>query len=277
MNFLTNSCKERPSVSQISIFVATCILLFIGIPCLKGKDTKDPNKDQPIGEVLNIYPAWNKLSLAIAGKGKEINATQKTGNNVFSFGEDACFVTPAKYISSKTIALGVADGVGGWRKKGVDPGEFSRELMGHMQTSTAMNPQGMIQATYDCLLQEKKVAAGSSTACVAIIENLIIKWANLGDSGLKIIRDKKIVHETVEQQSRFNCPFQLSVYPPNYQPGKRKPSDGTSGTYALKKGDVVVMATDGLFDNVDDATLIQWPNPPYKTKQIAERLLLETI
>lgn len=169
MNFLTNSCKGHPGVSQIVIFFATCILLFIGIPCLKGKDTKDLDKDQPIGEVLNIYPAWNKLSLAIAGKGKEGNATQKIGNNVFSFGEDACFVTPAKHISAKAITFGVADGVGGWRKKGIDPGEFSRALMGHMQTSTSMEPQGIIQAAYDCLLQEKKVTAGSSTACVAII------------------------------------------------------------------------------------------------------------
>lgn len=37
------------------------------------------------------------------------------------------------------------------------------------------------------------------------------------------------------------------------------------------------MATDGLFDNVDNATLIQWSNPRYETKQIAARLLLATI
>jgi protein phosphatase PTC7 len=36
-------------------------------------------------------------------------------------GEDALFTTPT--------AVGVADGVGGWRELKIDPGEYSRSLM----------------------------------------------------------------------------------------------------------------------------------------------------
>jgi serine/threonine protein phosphatase PrpC len=38
-------------------------------------------------------------------------------------GEDAYFV------SSDNTVLGVADGVGGWRESGIDPGDYSRTLM----------------------------------------------------------------------------------------------------------------------------------------------------
>ncbi|WP_165941968.1 PP2C family serine/threonine-protein phosphatase [Cardinium endosymbiont of Culicoides punctatus] len=251
-------------------------MLFFISP-LKGDVPKDLDKQKPVGEVLNIYHVWNKLSVAIAGKGKENNEIKKIGTHIFSFGEDACFVTLTKHISPKAIALGVADGVGGWRKKGIDPGDFSRALVGYMQNATAIDPQQIIQEGYDCLLGEKKVAAGSSTACVATIDNLILKWANLGDSGLKVIRDQKITHETIEQQSHFDCPFQLSVRPPDYKPGKRHPSDCSCGTYILKQGDIIIMATDGLFDNVDDATLIQWSNLHHNTTKIAESLLIEAI
>lgn len=44
-------------------------------------------------------------------------------------GEDAYF------IGDQGTAVGVADGVGGWAEVGVDPGLYSRELMGHAQVA----------------------------------------------------------------------------------------------------------------------------------------------
>jgi protein phosphatase PTC7 len=41
-------------------------------------------------------------------------------------GEDAWILTNS--------LIGVADGVGGWNRKGVDPGIFARELCNHVQT-----------------------------------------------------------------------------------------------------------------------------------------------
>lgn len=60
------------------------------------------------------------------------------------YGDDACFISRFKntfvvgslisyfilfFKSYKFYILGVADGVGGWRKYGIDPSEFSRKLM----------------------------------------------------------------------------------------------------------------------------------------------------
>ncbi len=36
---------------------------------------------------------------------------------------------PAESFPSSVSVLGVADGVGGWRQYGVDPGQFSKQLM----------------------------------------------------------------------------------------------------------------------------------------------------
>uniref|UniRef100_A0A8R1E8N9 Protein phosphatase n=1 Tax=Caenorhabditis japonica TaxID=281687 RepID=A0A8R1E8N9_CAEJA len=41
------------------------------------------------------------------------------------FGDDAWFISRFK----NTFVVGVADGVGGWRKYGIDPSAFSRRLM----------------------------------------------------------------------------------------------------------------------------------------------------
>jgi len=43
-------------------------------------------------------------------------------------GEDAYF------ISSDMSLIAVADGVGGWNRKGIDPALFSNELCGHLKT-----------------------------------------------------------------------------------------------------------------------------------------------
>ena len=43
-------------------------------------------------------------------------------------GEDAYVVT------DDTSLIAVADGVGGWNRKGVDPALFSNELCGHYKT-----------------------------------------------------------------------------------------------------------------------------------------------
>ena len=41
------------------------------------------------------------------------------------YGDDACFIANFK----STHVTGVADGVGGWKKYGIDPSQFSSQLM----------------------------------------------------------------------------------------------------------------------------------------------------
>jgi len=126
---------------------------------------------------------------------------------------------------------------------------------------------------------------GSSTAIVAALDAAGSKLgvANLGDSGLRQIRwqpgshtdlgGTRVVSRTVDQQHEFNCPFQLSRLPrPSDFPrlraeGKEKlvrvvekaaavrqdtPSDADFYTLDVQEGDLVLLGSDGVFDNLHD-------------------------
>lgn len=59
---------------------------------------------------------------------------------------------------------GVADGVGGWRSKGVDPSKFSRLLMTNcshvLQSRTWQGPSDILEQAHHLVLQSKQVALG---------------------------------------------------------------------------------------------------------------------
>ncbi|XP_024003781.1 probable protein phosphatase 2C 26 isoform X2 [Eutrema salsugineum] len=93
---------------------------------------------------------------------------------------------------------------------------------------------------------------GSATIIVAMLEEVgILKIGNVGDCGLKLLREGQIIFSTTPQEHYFDCPYQLS-------------SEGSAQTYLdasfnimeVKKGDVIVMGSDGLFDNVFDHEIV---------------------
>jgi len=84
----------------------------------------------------------------------------------------------------------------------------------------------------------------------------------LGDSAYLLIRNGRLLYESPSQQHFFNCPFQLTVIPEHYPNQKLyfrdNPSDAYQATHQLQDGDVILLATDGFFDNVfsDEAVTI---------------------
>ncbi|XP_023169426.1 protein phosphatase PTC7 homolog isoform X2 [Drosophila hydei] len=179
------------------------------------------------------------------------------------FGEDAWFRTS----TSKADALGVADGVGGWRVYGIDPGHFSRFLMrscerlAHSADFESTRPEQLLARAYCNLLEQKQPILGSCTACVLTLnrESGILYAANIGDSGLLIIRDGAIVCRSLEQQHHFNTPYQLAVPPPGQ--GLNVLTDGPECAalleFDMQPGDILILATDGVYDNVSEELLLQ--------------------
>lgn len=125
----------------------------------------------------------------------------------------------------------------------------------------------------------KVSAVGSSTALVAIRNQKQISIANLGDSGFAFIRFKKgeafTFARSKDQQHSFNIPYQLSILPTDSdidilkQKGYVKevmslkkvlknknnlcqdtPDMADEYEFELQDGDIVVSATDGVFDNL---------------------------
>lgn len=76
-----------------------------------------------------------------------------------------------------------------------------------------------------------------------------LKYANLGDSGFMVIRGDKLAFRTREQTHGFNTPYQIGT-------GGDRPADAEEGKVRLEEGDVIVMGTDGLFDNLFDREIV---------------------
>lgn len=177
------------------------------------------------------------------------------------FGDDAWFSTNF----NNADVIGVADGVGGWRAYGIDPGEFSSYLMrtcerlvqmGHFKLS---QPSDLLAKSYYELLEHKKPILGSSTACVMILDRSesVMRAANIGDSGYMVVRGGRVVHRSHEQQHYFNTPYQLSFPPPGH--GRNvlsdRPESAETAEFSVECGDVILVATDGVFDNVPEPVL----------------------
>mmetsp|Transcript_31234 Transcript_31234/g.85747 ORF Transcript_31234/g.85747 Transcript_31234/m.85747 type:complete len:496 (+) Transcript_31234:106-1593(+) len=164
----------------------------------------------------------------------------------------------AYFFSSR--ALGVADGVGQmvtFAKHGVDAAAYAAELMELAAKALLSDERGAVEdgaggnGTASCSPSTRAASAiaaaqagaetfGASTVTVAAVENNLLGVANLGDSGCMLLRRKdwgmEVVERSFEQSHSWNCPYQLTRVP-----------------------EALVSMGQGRFDTVDDCQLYQWP------------------
>lgn len=181
--------------------------------------------------------------------------------------------------SSAAVALGVADGVGGWMDSGVDPADFSHGFCDYMaaaayaypSSSTTSTPpltaRSLMQAGYEAICADPAVPAGGSTAIVSLLDpSGTLEVANLGDSGYIHLRLNAVHGQSEPQTHAFNTPFQLSVIPPAILRRMQAfggsqladmPSDAEVSRHRLRHGDVVVFATDGVWDNLFNQDILR--------------------
>ncbi|OIT38084.1 PREDICTED: probable protein phosphatase 2C 55 [Nicotiana attenuata] len=218
----------------------------------------DITTDDP---VPNIIPIFNFCSQE-ENKDTSSNTGGSTRMVAGSFyipktNEEKPLGEDAHFICAEEQTIGVADGVGGWAKKGIDSGKYSRELMENAELFIQKQKQDdkssttnidLMNVLNEAFLNTK--AMGSSTACMLTLANDTLHAVNVGDSGFVVIRDGVIVYKSEIQQSRFNCPFQLGN-----SKHSNDPSVAEKISFQVKAGDIIVMGTDGLFDNVHDFEL----------------------
>ncbi|KAJ9673490.1 hypothetical protein PVL29_023197 [Vitis rotundifolia] len=152
----------------------------------------------------------------------------------------------AHFISKHHQTIGLADGVAGWAKQGIDGGEYARQLMDNCVTTLYAEDKEIVYP--QMVLEEAYVntnVEGSSTACIITLTDEYLNVINVGDSGFMLFRNGNMIYKSSIQQHFFNCPCQL---------GKSSRCDDPSIAEELilgvRAGDVVVVGTDGLFDNV---------------------------
>ncbi|KAL9652851.1 hypothetical protein ABK040_010883 [Willaertia magna] len=172
--------------------------------------------------------------------------------------------------------IGVADGVGGWRNiLGIDASLMARQMMQNcffysFHSELIKHPLQLMQLAYNEIIEKKQVTAGSTTCCLLMISeenpNILLS-ANLGDSGFLVLRNKngdnnyQIVYRSIPQQHYHNAPYQLAVVP-HYLTNKfqDEPTDAMCDAIPIENDDIIILASDGLFDNLYDQQIVDLVN-----------------
>ncbi|PAV62079.1 hypothetical protein WR25_07485 isoform B [Diploscapter pachys] len=196
----------------------------------------------------------DKVVASCAGFPKDMLKGASTVLDTGMYGDDACFISRFK----NTFVVGVADGVGGWRKYGIDPSAFSRRLMKECEARVTIGefdpkrPELLLDKAFKATAESPR-PIGSSTACVLVVHQDSLYSANLGDSGFMVVRKGKVVAKSQEQVHYFNAPFQLTQPPEGFEGFiGDKPDMADTGNLPVEKGDIILLATDGLWDNLSE-------------------------
>ena len=118
---------------------------------------------------------------------------------------------------------------------------------------------------------------GSCTICVATLDKKLnqLSYSNLGDCGLMVVRhvenltagsmrdltltnqgekktDFKIAYISQQLLRSFNLPYQLGYFKLAESPQTfETPNDADTASIPVMPGDIIILATDGLYDNLD--------------------------
>jgi protein phosphatase PTC7 len=216
-------------------------------------------------------PLKRRLKLVFAEK----KIAHPTGQDFTVEGtEDACFTDE----TSQTF--GIADGVGAWKEYGVSASMFSQELMQRAHAIIMRDRWGgSVEERKTELVEVLKEAHrrmesyGSSTALLGVIRDCHLTATSIGDSSLLVLRAVgnrlQKAYKTREKQHFFNCPFQLANFPQSTElsalppvfkklaaflksskPVSDSAADAVTSDFKLIQGDILIVATDGLFDNL---------------------------
>jgi protein phosphatase PTC7 len=182
-------------------------------------------------------------------------------------GEDSYLVSSP---TNSTIA--VADGVGGWESKGVNPRAFADEILTktyELIKKGVKDPKYAISSSFPHLS-----SVGSATFCMGKLDkDGIFRVANIGDSGFIVIRDGNILIESSEHQHDFNYPYQLGIGLDGLPHGEDRPSDAEVYRMELERGDIIVMGTDGLLDNLWPKQILSYiEDNPCNPKELSKGL-----
>ena len=108
-----------------------------------------------------------------------------------------------------------------------------------------------------CTRRVRRRRAGSTTACIATIDQThgLLRSANVGDSGFMIVRgdpgNRDVCHRSPHQEHEFGRPFQLG-----HHANSDTPEDAMLTAFPLEPGDIVVMGSDGLWDNLSEIEIL---------------------
>jgi serine/threonine protein phosphatase PrpC len=259
-------------------------------PHMKGR-TMSGHLDSPIVlDFLNKKQLESELKCVKLVMAAHMIAHPKSRNMKYTNEGSA----DAYFIDELNQCFGLADGVGEWETFGLDPSLFSKELM--QKNHAHFKRKGFLlsrcpetDVTAKLLKFADKahngiVSYGSSTMLIGYCRESNLYTVSLGDSGYIVLRMREgsknfyTVHRSIEQQHSFNCPYQLAKLPQpkdhdklldqgmtalvsllkkTKEPNFDTPSCADTQMICIRPGDIIIAATDGLFDNLYDVDIIR--------------------
>lgn len=234
---------------------------FLSTLLRKGNNgaVKEKKADKPLDVADKVFTSGNTKTLEVDAASFVLPHPAKVSWG----GEDAVFV--------KGRSFGVFDGVSGADKLDGIP-LFSCTLsdeMKRMMKEDGATTKEMINCLADAAEFANRAATGASTALVASIgQDDFLRVLNLGDCACHVIRNGKVVAKSKEIVHYFDCPYQLSEDSPD------RAQDGTKLNYEVLAGDVIVMGSDGVFDNLSQELICETiaASPP-KAGVMAKRIV----
>ncbi|KAG5684792.1 hypothetical protein PVAND_014005 [Polypedilum vanderplanki] len=170
--------------------------------------------------------------------------------------------------------MNVADGVGSWSELNVDPKIFANELLKsisdeflsiktkmfnlHDKSYTPFLKR-IISDAFRKLQETKTFIQHGSCTLVTLslnIKTLILNSYVLGDSAFMIIRNREVYYKSKDLQHGFNWPYQLA-FEDEYTDD---PLVGHTVQFQLKPHDIIIIGSDGLFDNLFEEAILSYVN-----------------
>lgn len=243
-------------------------------PTIHTKKSYSKEEDYYLEMALGNIPTDLSTQASLAKQIKFICGVSIIKRDDKTESEDSCFTTE--------YCIGLADGVGGWAEYGISSAAFSHELMDEcckISQEQTVDPITLLSQAYS-----KIQSFGSSTAVICTSEAGQLSICNLGDSGfmhMKFLAGKPfIVQRSQPQQHDFNIPYQLSKIPTEEYMMKRAEQDERmlecantlkecsfcqdapeSADYFqlanASSGDLLILASDGVFDNLFDTEILE--------------------
>ena len=141
------------------------------------------------------------------------------------------------------------------------PSKLSRAFSSLSSTSSTAStasstgnsqPLRILDSAYRATAQHNII--GSTTACIVTYDSTAHKlhYANLGDSGFLLVRHNQTAPpvRSKDNQHSFNCPYQLGSQSAD------RPTDAIVDSHDVYDNDILVLATDGFFDNLHQHEIV---------------------
>ena len=243
-------------MTNLHLILSICIAISSTSAALEQPQVVNPSSPDP-------YPGFSQYYFK-HGYGLEPAPEKKAKG-----GEDSL-------LASKAL-IAVADGVGGWAAQGIDPSIYSLNLIKNVQMYFNMLPKVYAEQPKNLLRMAAKTNPheGSSTLVICTLWQDELRSVNFGDSGFAVLTpvlktasngSKTYIYDfkyiSPPQQYQFNFPYQLGNV------GKDESSLAKETSHKIRFGDIVIVYSDGISDNVFPGQLRQLLNfYLYKVKQ----------